>query len=265
MEIYSLGSGSSGNTYIVLHQGQALLLDAGLSGRQTFTGLAAAGVDPGSVTAILVSHEHNDHVASAGILCRRLKVPLYMTAGTWQGARAKLGNIPADSLRLIAAGLAFQINGLEIWALPASHDALEPVNYIFNTGRRQAAVLTDTGVVTETVIRALSACDALILEANHDLEMLRQGPYPGSLKKRVAGENGHLSNLQAARILAQLAAKGRLTQAHLGHLSAINNSPEVAMAAVSQYLANKGLGSESLGRNLKVLPRQRLGPVLQVK
>lgn len=265
MELHSLASGSSGNAYIILHQGRALLLDAGLSGKRTYAGLAAAGINPACITAILITHEHNDHIAGAGILSRRLRVPLYMTAGTLLGARAKLGNIPEDKMYLVSPGTAFSLNGLEIWALPVCHDALEPVNYIFDTGKCRAAVLTDTGCVTEAMVNTLAACNAMVLESNHDSEMLQRGPYPRALKQRVASENGHLSNYQAARVLARLAANGKITQAHLGHLSAVNNSPETAIAAVAQFLADKGLDSEQVYHSLKVLPRHRLGPVLQVK
>lgn len=265
MEVHSLASGSSGNAYIILHQGRALLLDAGLSGKRTYAGLAAAGIDPACITAILLTHEHNDHIAGAGILSRRLGVPLYMTAGTWLGAKARLGNIPEDKVYLVSAGTAFALNGLEVWALPVCHDALEPVNYIFDTGKCRAAVLTDTGCVTEGMVNALATCNAMVLEANHDLQMLQQGPYPWPLKQRVASETGHLSNLQAARVLARLAAKGKITQAHLGHLSAVNNSPETAIAAVAQFLVAQGMDSEPVYQSLQVLPRHRLGPVLQVK
>jgi len=265
MEVHSLASGSSGNAYIILHKGRALLLDAGLSGKRTYAGLAAAGIDPACITAILVTHEHNDHIAGAGILSRRLGVPLYMTAGTWLAAKVILGNIPEDKICLVSPGTAFSLNGIEIWALPVCHDASEPVNYIFDTGKCRAAVLTDTGCVTEPMVNALAACNAIVLEANHDLKMLQQGPYPRALKQRVASETGHLSNLQAARVLAQLTARGKISQAHLGHLSAVNNSTETAIAAVEQFLAAQGMESEPVYRSLQVLPRHKPGPVLQVK
>lgn len=265
MEIISLASGSSGNAYVVRQGKGSLLLDAGLSGKYTLAALAAVGIDPASVTAILVTHEHHDHIAGAGILSRRLKVPLYMTEGTWRGAAGRLGKIAPAMVEIISPGTAFVLNDLEILPLSTCHDTIEPVNYIFDGGGCRGAVLTDTGCVGSELLAALATCDALVLEANHDGEMLAQGPYPWPLKRRIASDRGHLSNLQAARVLADLVAKGRITQVHLGHLSAVNNSRELARGTVAKYLADRGMGAEPVYRSLKVLPRDRWGPMLQVK
>lgn len=263
MEIHSLASGSSGNSYVIVHKGRSLLLDAGLSGKQTFAALGRAGLAPASIKAILLTHEHNDHVAGAGVLCRKLTVPLYMTAGTWQGAQPRLGPIPAASVKLIEPGAAFILNDMEIEALPASHDALEPVNYLFSSGKSRGAVVTDTGFVADSLLGALAGCDFLVLEANHDQKMLATGPYPSALKNRVAGERGHLSNLQAARVLARLILGGRLNQVRLAHLSAVNNNPLLARATVTDFLRVRGLGKAPACQNLKILPRSSPGPVLQ--
>lgn len=265
MEIHSLASGSSGNAYIIAHGGRALLLDAGLSGKKTYAAMEAVGIDPGRVTAILVTHEHNDHIAGAGIISRRLGIPLYMTPGTWQGAKGTLGKLSEDKIHLINPSEYFYINDIEVMAMPVFHDSRQPVNYIFSTGKHRAVILTDTGCVTEDMLAAMANCDAMVLEANHDIEMLRQGPYPWYLKQRVASDKGHLSNLQAARVLARLVAQGKITQAHLGHLSAVNNSREVAIAAVAEYLAAQGMDSEPVFHGLTALPRHNPGPVLQVK
>ena len=265
MEVYSLASGSSGNAYLVKNGKQALLLDAGLSGRRTIAALEKVGTDPYSISAILVTHEHNDHIAGAGIISRKLNVPIYMTAGTWKGSGSKLGKIPDSNIRLVETNTNFLLGDLEITALPVCHDALEPVNYVFNSGKRRAVVLTDTGCITGSMLKVLATCDAMVLEANHDPEMLETGPYPWSLKKRVAGKHGHLSNLQAARLAAWLTINGQIKQMHLGHLSAVNNSPSIALSAVSDFLAAKGLTSERIYHSLQVLPRHDIGPVLQVK
>lgn len=265
MEIHSLASGSSGNAYIIIHDRKALLLDAGLSGKRTIAGMAAVGINPAWITAILVTHEHNDHIAGAGIISRRLGIPLYMTAGTWGAARSALGKLSEDKIHLINPKEDIILNGIEVTAMPVYHDAREPVNYIFNTGKCQAVILTDTGCVTDSMIAAVNNCDAMVLEANHDLEMLKHGPYPWSLKQRVASNKGHLSNLQAARVLAKLVAGGKITQAHLGHLSAVNNSHEVALAAVTEHLVAQGMALEPVFHSLRALPRHSPGPVLQVK
>lgn len=264
LQVFSLASGSSGNAYLVRHQKQALLLDAGLSGKRTLAGLAEIGVDPASISGILITHEHNDHIAGAGILSRRFNLPLYMTKGTWVGASRKLGKIEEKNVYLIEANSSFVLGNLEITAIPICHDAREPVNYVFDSGKCRAAVLTDTGSVPSSILKILATCQAMVLEANHDGEMLRTGPYPWPLKQRVGGELGHLSNLQAARVAAWLAINGKIRQIQLGHLSAVNNNPNFALAAVSQFLVSAGLGAELVCRNLQVLPRQRGGPVLQV-
>jgi len=265
MEVHSLASGSSGNAYIIKDQNNVLLLDAGLSGKLVQAGLAELNIDSNRIRAILVTHEHNDHIAGAGVISRRFNLPLYMTAGTWERAAGKLGKIKEDNIRLVSQGMAFSLGNLEITAIPVSHDASEPVNYVFDTGKHRAVVLTDTGCITSSMLKSLATCHAMVLEANHDVEMLRTGPYPWPLKQRVAGQHGHLSNLQAAKVAAWLAVHGRIQSVHLGHLSAVNNYPQLAESTVSQYLIQEGLDSEPIFSSLKVLPRQRRGPVLQVK
>lgn len=263
MEIYSLASGSSGNSYVIVHNKRALLLDAGLSGKKLIGALADVGVDPAWIEAVLVSHEHNDHVAGAGIISRKLNVPVYMTRGTWMAAAEKLGPLPRGKI-IIRSGTFFRVADLLVTAYPICHDAREPVNYVFSTGAHKAAVLTDTGCVNRSMLHTLAQCHALILEANHSAEMLFAGPYPWPLKQRIASRQGHLSNAQAARIAAWLSAHGQLRQVQLGHLSAVNNTPDLARGEVAEYLARQRV-SRALCRNVQVLPRQQPGPILQVK
>lgn len=265
MEIYSLASGSSGNSYLIKYRNQALLLDAGLSGKRTLAALNTIGVDVSCIQAILITHEHNDHVAGAGVISRKLGLPLYMTEGTWRASISKLGKIPDAMINLVEPETCFSVGDLEIQALSISHDAVEPVNYLFNTGSITAAVLTDTGCITGAMLKRLAKCTAMVLEANHDPEMLQTGPYPWRLKQRVAGKFGHLSNIQAARLAAWLAINGSLRQIQLGHLSAVNNSPNQALTTVADFLSEKGLASEFVYQSLQVLPRHDPGPVLQVR
>lgn len=265
MEIHSLASGSSGNAYIIKEGKQSILLDAGLSGKRILAGIAASGINPSCIVAVLITHEHNDHIAGAGIVSRRLNLPLYMTPGTWKTAEKRLGRINEGNMHLINPCIPFHLGSLEITAMKICHDAVEPVTYVFDTGRHRAVVLTDTGCITQRMLEILATCHAMVLEANHDPEMLRTGPYPWPLKQRVAGRLGHLSNLQAAQAVEWLVKNGRIQRIHLGHLSAINNCPDHALSSVAKYLAEKGLGSESVSNHLKVLPRQQNGPVLQVK
>lgn len=265
LKVVSLASGSSGNAYAVVHNKQAILLDAGLSGKKISAGLVQMGIDTAWIKAILITHEHNDHIAGAGVICRRWRLPMYMTAGTWAVAQNKLGKIPSQGIKLLKQDESFVLGDMEITAMPICHDAREPVNYVFSTGKRKAAVLTDTGCITRDMLKMLEGCHALVLEANHDVEMLETGPYPWPLKQRIASRQGHLSNLQAARVATWLAVNGNLRRMMLGHLSAINNTPKVAREAVMAYLVEQNLGEEPLCIDLQVLPRHQVGPVLQVK
>lgn len=265
LKLVSFASGSSGNAYVVVHNKQALLLDAGLSGKKISAGLTETGIDPAWIRAILITHEHNDHIAGAGVICRRWRLPMYMTEGTWAAAQNKLGKIPPDRIKLLRPDASFILGDMEIRAMPICHDAQEPVNYVFNTGTHRAAVLTDTGCITRAMLKMLEGCHALVLEANHDVDMLENGPYPWPLKQRIASRRGHLSNLQAARVATWLAVNGNLRRMMLGHLSAINNTPDVARTTVKEYLVEQKLGAEPLCVDLQVLPRHHAGPVLQVK
>lgn len=265
MEIHSLASGSSGNAYIIKNGNFSILLDAGLSGKRTLAGLTSVGIDPATIKAILITHEHSDHIAGAGIISRRLNLPIFMTSGTWKGSAARIGNVPAENIHIIKPLDPFSLGDIEITAMNISHDAGDPVNFVFDNGKQRAVVLTDTGCVTAEMLKVLATCQAMVLEANHDPEMLQTGPYPWPLKQRVAGNRGHLSNLQAARVAAWLIINGKIQRIHLGHLSAVNNNPQCALASVAQHLAQEGLSSEPAYRYLQVLPRHHAGPVLQVK
>jgi len=264
VEIHSLGSGSSGNAYVIQHKNEAVLLDAGLSGKRIAAGLDHVGVDSRRVKALLITHEHSDHIAGAGIISRRFKIPVYATQGTWQAAGRRLGKLPYQ-VGVVSPGAKFSLAGLEITPFSVCHDAQDPVNYVFDTGNKRLVVLTDTGCITRAMLKLLATCHAMVLEANHDSEMLDNGPYPWPLKKRVAGKRGHLSNLQAGKVAAWLATQGNLCQAHLGHLSAVNNNPDFALAAVAMHLRGAGLGSEQVYQSLQVLPREGPGPVLRVE
>ncbi len=259
MKLYSLASGSSGNAYLVYSRGTAFLLDAGLSGKKIIQSIESLGPFRQCLQGIFVSHEHVDHSRGAGVLSRMLNLPLYMTRGTWQGCRRHLGTVAPENLNFIQAGSVFNLGSLELTAFPLFHDGQEPVNVVVDNGRARLAVLTDTGVVTQETIKILSACDGLVLEANHDPEMLTKGPYPHFLKRRIRSEIGHLSNQQAAEVAALLFNMGRLKQLQLGHLSEVNNTPELAAQAICD-----GLGEKLSRENLAVLPRHAPGPLLQL-
>lgn len=227
MRVASLGSGSGGNATLIETAEACVLVDCGFSLRETERRLAGRGVDPAALTAVVVTHEHGDHLSGVLPLARRYRVPVYMTAGTARAARPRAD----DPIRLLGAGARVNLSGLEIEAVEVPHDAREPVQYIFAAGGIRFGVLTDLGCVTPHVIDRYRHCDALLLEANHDRELLATGDYPAALKRRVGGDWGHLSNCQAAQLLQHLAG-GALRLLVIGHISRQNNSPEHVRAAL---------------------------------
>ncbi len=229
MRFASLGSGSRGNATLIESAGTRLLVDCGFSAIETQRRLARLGCGAEEITALLVTHEHSDHIGGVGVLARRYSIPVWMTAGT---ARHKgLGKLPQR--HLFSCHEAFTIDGLSVAPFPVPHDATEPSQFVFSDGQHRLGMLTDVGCWTPHIEAQLSGCDALLLESNHDEQMLRDGPYPVSLKRRVAGRHGHLSNAQAAELLQRL-DNGRLQHLVAAHLSEENNSPQL----VRQLLAN---------------------------
>lgn len=227
----SLGSGSKGNATLVRSGKTLVLIDCGFTLKEATRRLGQQGVDPYQLTAVLVTHEHGDHIGGVGALCRRYKLPLYTTPGTRLSGR--LGKI--DDWRKIDPEHPFAIGDLEVWPVTVPHDAREPVQFILGDGDRRLGLLTDLGCITPHVLRHYRRCQGLILEANHDPQLLAQGPYPASLKKRVAGDYGHLSNQQAAELLQQLDAR-QLQHLIASHLSEQNNCPNLAQETLAAGL-----------------------------
>ena len=223
----SLNSGSNGNCIYVEAEGAQLLFDAGISGKRTAERLAAHGRDVRQVDALIISHDHADHIRCAGVLARKFSLPVYMTRRTYRaGQRYGLGPIP--DLRFFRAGEAVQIGPVRIEAVHTPHDAADSVAFVISSGRRRVGVLTDLGHVFETLPRLLAGLDAAFLESNYDPDMLATGPYPTFLKRRIVGDHGHISNVEAAE-LASAADGGRLQWVALSHLSEINNTPQLAL------------------------------------
>jgi len=220
-----LASGSKGNATYISNGHTAILLDAGLSGKALQQRMAAKGLDPAGLDAILVSHEHSDHIKGVGVLSRRFGLTVYISDGTWQASRNALGKL-AD-MRPFTCGHPFSIGDLAIHPFSISHDAADPAGFTISCNGTKVGVATDLGIVTGVVRDHLEACDALILEANHDPQMLIDGPYPWPLKQRIRGRSGHLSNDDAATLLETL-CHDRLAHVILAHLSEENNTPDKA-------------------------------------
>lgn len=236
LSVRSLGSGSSGNALLVAAPGCVLVVDCGIGARALTAGLRAAGHRLGDVAAVLLTHEHVDHVRS---LPQVLKagVPLVATAGT-----ARAAELPPTRVETVRLGSATMVGRIEVTALAVSHDAAEPSGYHLRHGEIGVTVLTDLGRADPSLHDALAASDLIVLEANHDETMLRAGPYPSHLKRRVLSPTGHLSNADCGRLLAAaLAPHGRQPTVWLAHLSTTNNRPAVAQATVRGILARDGL------------------------
>jgi phosphoribosyl 1,2-cyclic phosphodiesterase len=236
----SLGSGSRGNCLIVDAGETRLLVDCGFPVRTTVARLARLGVAPEQIDGIVITHEHSDHVGGAFKFACRYGVPVYLTHGTQLvAARGQL----CPDVRVIDSHQAFTIGGVEVQPYPVPHDAREPVQYLFSDGAWRLGVLTDIGTITPHVVAVLSRCDALVLECNHDPDLLASSLYPQHLKRRIAGNFGHLSNAQAASLLAQIETS-RLQHLIAAHLSEQNNRPQLAAAALASAL---GCGADWIG------------------
>lgn len=232
MRFASIGSGSRGNGTLIDNGGEGvLLLDCGFSAREARNRLAEKAVAAADLAGILVTHEHSDHSKGVAILANALRLPVYCTWGTYQSALA--GRLDEALFYRIDADSVFLLAGLEIQAVPVPHDAREPCQFVFSSPVCRLGVLTDTGSFTRRMIAAFQGCDGLMLECNHDLRMLADGPYPAQLKRRVAGHYGHLNNQQAADFLQQV-AHPRLQCLIATHISQKNNTRDLALEALAQ-------------------------------
>lgn len=241
-----LGSGSQGNGTLIQSGDTTILLDCGFMLRDAEARLRRLGVEPHAVSAVVVTHEHYDHIGGVARFARKYRLPVWLTDGTRAGW--KDGPVPRN-LRVVC-GEAFTIGDLRVEPFAVPHDAREPAHFVFGNGRFRVGVLSDAGSVTDTMRAALTGCDALLLEFNHDTEMLINGPYEPPLKRRIGGALGHLSNAQAAELLGSL-DQSRLRHLVLTHLSEKNNTPELALAAAV------GAAHGRDGRGRGPLPQQR--------
>jgi phosphoribosyl 1,2-cyclic phosphodiesterase len=241
MRFASLGSGSEGNALVVQADGGAggrrtsVLVDCGFGLREAQRRLQALDVAADSLAGILVTHEHGDHVGGVFRLARTHRIPVYLTHGTWQAVAAMPGAAECEH-RFIDPGKVFEIDGISIEPVAVPHDAREPVQFVLDSGRSRLGVLTDLGHGTPHVVQAFSGLDAIVLECNHDPDLLAANPrYPPALKRRIGGPYGHLSNAAAAEIAAAINGT-RLRRIAAAHLSAHNNRPELARSALATAL-----------------------------
>ena len=237
-EVAVLASGSKGNATVIRGAGQTFLVDVGISCRQLVNRMRDVGFDPETLSGVFLTHEHIDHVKGLETFSKNFAAPIFASAGTWAGVREERHFLPAH-YRVLAGDLTF--DQVRVGNFAVSHDAREPVGYTFTAAAHKLAYVTDTGFVTDAIKTAVRGADTLYLEANHDVQMLKDGSYPYVLKKRILSTKGHLDNTAAGWLLAGMSLLPH--EIFLAHLSQENNRPEVALASVRQILAKSGQGA----------------------
>lgn len=260
----SLASGSSGNAQFIGNKTTKLLLDAGLSGKYIQSSLEGIGVDAKDLDGILVTHEHSDHIKGIGVLMRRFGLPLYLTEGTWKGMENKIGKVDLEKVNFIDNNACFAIKDIEIKAYSVSHDANDPVGFTFQNGTGKIGVVTDLGYYTDEILAEIRTCDLVMLEANHDEEMLQMGSYPYYLKRRILSEIGHLSNEDSGEIACDIVRHGKTRNILLGHLSRENNFPDLAYETVKSIMESEGIkvGDDVM---LNMTYRDKIGGLYVIK
>jgi phosphoribosyl 1,2-cyclic phosphodiesterase len=254
LAVCTLASGSKGNSTYVSDGATAILIDAGLSGTEIEKRLNSRNLSAGHLDAVVVSHEHSDHIKAVGVLSRRFKLPVYINRNAKPALR-QLGKI--IELRMFDCGATFQINNLILHPFSTSHDAADPVGFTIGQNGTKIGIATDLGIATAMVKEHLKSCALLILESNHDPDMLAEGPYPWPLKQRIKSRTGHLSNVDSKNLLLEL-RHDKLEHVILAHLSETNNTPQKAYEEAAKALKH--------GRTrLTVAQQDRSGPILYLK
>ncbi len=244
VKFYTLASGSSGNCTFVSDGKTNILIDCGINGKTAETNIKKIGENPQNISAILITHEHSDHICGAGIFSRRFNTPVYATKETWQAmfnSKCRIGKFAENNIKFIEKNTEFEIGSLGFYAFSTPHDSADSVGYnIFaENAKRKLSVATDMGKVDKDVVERLLGSESILLESNHDVDMLINGGYPYWLKQRILGAKGHLSNESCAKISACLAKNGT-KRIVLGHLSDENNSPAAAYDASKNAIEQSG-------------------------
>jgi phosphoribosyl 1,2-cyclic phosphodiesterase len=260
MRFCVLGSGSRGNATYLESGETRILIDAGMSGKEVQRRLGAIDVDVATIDAILVTHEHNDHIQGVGVLSRKVGIPVFANPPTFTAAAQKFRRLAAYNE--FETGNPFQFHGLEIHPFALSHDSADPVGFRISNGRISLGYCTDTGRVSQLLRQRLASCKALVLESNHDIEMLQKGTYPPYLKQRIRSNQGHLANEESAAFLQELLHED-LQHVVLAHLSEENNRPEIAYGLALAVLDGNPLARER-GVRISVACQDRIGPLINL-
>ena len=234
MRLVVFASGSTGNCALIRGGGRSILLDAGISARRICAALASQDVDPAALDGIFITHEHADHISGLAVLTKRYPLPILAPRTVADALRRALPNA-ASCVRDIEPGVPFSLGCMTVTAFPTPHDTAQSVGYRIEADGAVLTAATDTGCITEDMLRSFSGADLALIEANHDTDMLRQGPYPAYLKRRILSDRGHLSNAECTWLAAVLAERGTKSIV-LGHLSKNNNLPSVALNTVRRAL-----------------------------
>lgn len=238
LKFCSLYSGSSGNCQYIKTENSTILVDAGLSGKKIQQGIVNIGEDPQKIDAIFITHEHVDHVQGAGIMSRKLNVPIYANEKTWEAMSSYIGNISSENIKILDE--CVEVGDMSIKPFDISHDAAHPVGYNIFYKNKKISLVTDTGCINDEIVRSIMNSDLLLIESNHDEDMVLIGPYPWPLKRRVLGEFGHMSNDTAGGLIAKVVKRGTEIVL-LGHLSKENNFPQLAYKTVENILKENSI------------------------
>ena len=265
MRLCSIASGSSGNCVYVGSEATHLLVDVGISGKQTESGLNELGLTGRDIDGILITHEHSDHITGLSVLAKKYEIPIFATIGTIDAIRRNPGtkDLDDDLFYEVWEDAKLTIKDLTVNPMRISHDAAQPVGYRISFGNKKIAICTDLGTYNDYTVECLKGMDAVLLEANHDVNMLQVGPYPYYLKQRILGEKGHLSNEDSGRLLCRILHDG-LKTILLGHLSKENNLPELAYESVRMEI-NMGDNPYKAGDfDIRVAKRSEISPVIHI-
>lgn len=265
MRLCSIASGSSGNCIYVGSEATHLLVDVGISGKRTECGLNSMGITGKDLDGILITHEHVDHISGLGVMARKYGIPIYATSGTIEaiGNCRGVGKIDSSLFRKVEADVKLTIKDLTVNPMRISHDAAQPVAYRISYGNKKIGICTDLGVFNDYTVECLKGMDAVLLEANHDVNMLQVGPYPYYLKQRILGERGHLSNENSGKLLSRI-LHDKLENIILGHLSKENNLPELAYEAVRMEITLGDNPYNAGDFRLQVAKRSEVSPVINI-
>ncbi|MCT4565612.1 MAG: MBL fold metallo-hydrolase [Maledivibacter sp.] len=264
LKFCSLASGSSGNCQYVGSKETKLLIDAGLSGKYIMQALQNIDVEGDKIDGLIITHEHSDHIKGVGVLMRKFDIPLYVNEKTWDAMKDKIGSVKGKDIRLFNGCKPFLIGDIKVNPYNISHDACDPMGYSFIHNNSKVSIATDLGCISDDIINEIKDSDLLVLEANHDVEMVKFGKYPWFLKKRILGDFGHLSNETSGNILTEVVKTGRVKYALLAHLSKENNFPELAYETVKNILEENDIHVD-VDVSLDLTYRNRIGRVYNIQ